>query len=73
MAINDIQSGYWCGPRGNNNSPTVRADKISKTAWMDLYYDLFQQVYGENVANEFTVIQDAENRLKVLKQNGIRR
>ena len=73
MALNDIQSGYWSGPRINSKSVPVRAEKISKTAWMDLYYDLFQQMHGEDVTTQEAVIADAEKRLNVLKVNGIRR
>jgi hypothetical protein len=71
MAINDIQSGYWSGPRIDKNSIPVRAEKISKTAWMDLYFDLYQQTHGDP-ASQADVIEDAEKRLKILKLNGIR-
>ena len=73
MAIGDIQSGYWSGPRSSNRDPVVRAAKISKTAWMDLYYDLYAQTHGEAEATQEAVIADAENRLRILKLNGIRR
>ena len=73
MALNDIPSGYWSGPRVDKNSLVVRAEKISKTAWMDLYYDLFQQCFGESETSQDSVLHDAEDRLKILKQNGIRR
>lgn len=73
MAIKDIQSGYWYGPRINKDSVTVRADKISKTAWMDLYYDLYMQTHGECETSQGSVLKDAEARLKLLKLNGIRR
>ena len=71
MAIN-VQSGYWGGPRINSKSPSVRADKISKTAWMDLYYDLYAQTHGEENTSQERVA-DAEAPLKILKLNGIRR
>ena len=73
MAIGDVQSGYWSGPRVNRQSIPCRADAISKTAWMDLYYDLYQQTHGESDTTQETVIADAESRLKLLKINGIRR
>lgn len=73
MAIGDIASGYWSGPRDTRQAPPVRAGEISKTAWMDLYYDLYQQTYGESETNQVVVIEDAERRLKLLKLNGIRR
>lgn len=72
MAIGDVQSGYWTGPRVDKQSIPVRAEKISKTAWMDLYYDLYMQTHGEDVTTQTVVIKDAERRLKLLKQNGIR-
>ncbi len=64
MAIGDIQSGYWQGPRIDNQSPVVRAHNISKTAWMDLYYDLYAQTHGEENASQKTVLADAECRIK---------
>jgi hypothetical protein len=70
---NNIQSGYWSGPRIDSQSIPVRAEKISKTAWMDLYYDLFQQSHGEDVTTQEAVLADAEHRLHILKVNGIRR
>lgn len=73
MAVGDIPSGYWSGPRVNRKSAVVRADAITKTAWMDLYYDLYQQVHGEDGTDQVEVIEDAENRLRALKANGIRR
>lgn len=73
MAINDIQSGYWSGPRANNQSIPVQADKISKTAWMDLYYDLYQQTHGEENTSQTIVLADAKKRLEILRLNGIRR
>lgn len=72
MAIGDVQSGYWNGPHVRG-CPTVQAHAISKTAWMDLYYDLYMQTHGEDVTNQETVIADAKNRLRILKTNGIRR
>ncbi len=48
-----------------------RAEAISKTAWMDLYADLYRAVHGEDVpASE--IIEDAERRLTILKANGLR-
>jgi len=73
MAIGDIPSGYWSGPRPNRQSIPSRAEAISKSAWMDLYYDLFAQTHGEDATNQATVLADAERRLKILKANGIRR
>lgn len=73
MAIGDIPSGYWTGPRNSRQAPPVRAEKISKTAWMDLYYDLYMQTHGEDVTTPEVVIEDAEDRLRILKRNGIRR
>lgn len=75
MAIGDIPSGYWSGPRIDRKSPSVRADKISKTAWQDLYFDLFLQTthdVKESITQE-VVIADAEKRLKSLKKYGVRR
>lgn len=73
MAITDVQCGYWYGERLNSKSVVVRAEKISKTAWMDLYYDLYQQTHGESNTSQGAVLEDAERRLKLLKLNGIRR
>ncbi len=73
MRIGDIPCGYWHGPRLNNKSCNVRAENISKSAWMDLYYDLYQQTHGESSTSQGAVIEDAERRLKLLKLNGIRR
>lgn len=70
--LSAIKSGYFNGPWTDKNSPTVRAEKISKTAWMDLYFDLYQQTHGEP-CTQSEVLADAEKRLKILKQNGIRR
>jgi hypothetical protein len=72
MAIGDIPAGYWIGPYVKG-SPSSDASKISKTAWMDLYYDLYMQTHGEDVTSPETVIADAKNRLRILKANGIRR
>jgi hypothetical protein len=72
MAIGDVPSGYWHGLAAYNNAYAIRAHKISKTAWMDLYYDLFQQCFGESETSLESVVLDAEKRLKLLKQNGIR-
>ena len=72
MAISDIPAGYWASDDLGRRSPMVRAYTISKTAWMDLYYDLYQQIYGENATSQEDVIADAEERLRILKQAGIR-
>lgn len=71
MAANDIRSCYWEGPRLNTACVAVRAHKISKTAWMDLYYDLYQQTHGD--ADQETVLADAIERLGILKANGLRK
>ena len=63
-------SSYFCGPRTGSQSATVRAVRISKTAWMDLYYDLYVQTHGE--ASPEVVIADVEKRLRILTANGIR-
>lgn len=70
MGIGAKRSFYFCGSRSSKQEQAVRANAISKTAWMDLYYDLYQQVNGE-VSDE-QVIADAERRLKILKANGMR-
>lgn len=67
MAFN---SSFFNGP-WVKGCPTPRADRISKGAWADLYYQLFQQVYGQS--NQATVVDDAEKRLKLLKELGIRK
>lgn len=72
MAVGDIRSGYWNG-RFIRGSPSSQAHAISKTAWMDLYYDLYMQTHGEDVASQEVVITDAKKRLRILKANGIRR
>ena len=75
MSITDIQSGYWqTAPQETwKGSPCAAANKISKTAWMDLYYDLFMQTHGEDQTTQALVIADAKARLSILKANGIRR
>jgi hypothetical protein len=73
MAITDIPAGYWSGPQPNRRAPCARAYAISKTAWMDLYYDLYLQTHGEDVTTQEAVVADAEDRLRILKSNGIRR
>lgn len=48
-----------------------RAEKISKNSWMDLYADLYRQVFGEEAPAE-DILADAENRLRILRENGLR-
>jgi hypothetical protein len=43
-----------------------RYAKISKADWADLYFDALRQLYGESMTDE-EIMQDAENRLEVLK------
>jgi len=55
----------------NNSIVEGKYAKISKAAWADLYADLYRQINGEQITPE-EIIKDAENRLSILKQNGIR-
>ena len=61
-----------------NHRPTVeddaimwRSDKLSKSAWISLYFDLYRQCFGEMETTEQEIIEDAERRLQILKDNGI--
>jgi hypothetical protein len=72
MATNDNKSGYWSGPRVKG-SPTAQAHAISKTAWMNLYYDLYLQTHSEFLPDQEDVIADAKKRLKHLRVTGLRR
>lgn len=49
-----------------------RAERISKNAWMDLYADLYLQVFGSEDVPASEILDDAERRLRILRQNGIR-
>lgn len=74
-------SGYWVGPRARGE-PCVDAEKISKTAWMDLYFDIYIQTNAVDMHGIVTngklrdlqvaVLAEAKQRLAVLKDNGIR-
>lgn len=83
MSITDVQSGYFNRGHVADTSKqfgchrsciTCRSARISKTAWMDLYFDLYTQTHGEEFVNKpEVVLADAEARLKILKANRIRR
>ena len=47
------------------------SDALSKTAWIDLYIDLYRQVFNET-APVLDVMADAYRRLTILEDQGIR-
>lgn len=66
MAAGNIPSAMF-----TDQKLRCQAEKISKGAWMDLYVDLYCQCFGEEKSEE-EILDDAENRLRILKANGIR-
>jgi hypothetical protein len=58
-------------PAVDDDAIMWRSDKMSKAAWISLYFDLYRQCFGETETTEQQVVEDAENRLQILKANGI--
>ena len=52
-------------PAVHDNAIMWRADKLSKTAWISLYFDLYRQCFGESETTEQEIIEDAERRLRM--------
>ncbi len=73
MRVTDEPPGYWTVSEPYATSPTRLAVNISKSAWMDLYYDLFLQTHGQHSTSQKLVVADARERLKILIGNGLRR
>ena len=55
--------------RANIQSLTIRLDveKFSKADWVDMYFDLYRQVFGEQSSEDET-FQDAKNRREILRR-----
>jgi hypothetical protein len=57
----------------NKRSPQMDSElraryaKISKADWADLYFDLYRQTCGDGQASDRECLQDAEERLDILK------
>lgn len=60
--------------RADIQSLSIRLDveKFSKADWVDLYFDLFRQVFGEQSPEE-EIFQDAKKRRGMLRLNRIAR
>jgi len=43
-------------------------EKLSKSDWCDLYFDLYRQVFGETETGE-AVMADVASRIAILKRN----
>jgi len=54
--------------RADIGSLTIRLDveKFSKADWVDMYFDLFRQVFGEQSPEE-EIFQDAKKRREILR------
>lgn len=53
-------------PAGLSWANVARAERMSKSDWIDLYHDLYIQSYGED-APDGAWLQDAERRHQLLK------
>lgn len=49
--------------------PAVAAEafRLSKADWTDLYFDLYRQCFGESESGEQEIIDDAKNRIEILR------
>jgi len=54
-------------PEINNGKVLDAVDKISKSDWIDAYFDLYRQMGGEG-ASEQEILENAQRRLKILKR-----
>ena len=71
MARIGARNPVWFTDRSNRQASGVRADKLSKSDWMDVFCDLYRQTHGEQSTPE-QMLADAERRLMILKANGVR-
>lgn len=71
MSANKKPSVYFEGDPVHPYSTARDYADISKAAWADLYYDLFSQMTGRDITGK-EAMEDAKNRLGILKANGIR-
>ena len=61
-------------PRGVRRPPAIpahlrpRVERISKSDWIELYRDIYMQLGIEDPFTEEGWVEDAERRLKLLRQ-----